>query len=124
MDHETYYFDLKSANQIGHVNIVKEYTARTDLNLEDMSPASWHKYVEKLAQDNNEFHKFWQRLYRKGPAYLQHCDQKCQKKRLCGLLTSQSQLTKIPKVCANLWPDKLYENKLWRLPSWLYNWDL
>ena len=115
--------DLTLANQKGHVNIVKEYGARTDLKLEDMSPESWHQYVEKLAQDNNEFQKFWERLYRKGPAYHQHCDDKCQKKRLCDLLTSQSQLTKIPKVCTNLWPPKVYQSNLWRIPTWLYIWE-
>ena len=118
MDHETFYFDMKKANLKGHVNITKEYSARNDLNLEDMSPESWHQYVQNLATNTTEFQNFWHRIYRYGPASQQTCNQSCKKQRLCDLLTSESQLISTPQVCKNLWPKKRVKALSWLSWNW------
>ena len=81
LDHETYYFDLKLANRHGQIDIIREYSARKDLKLNDMSPDSWHQYVRKLAQNDSEFQEFKRRYYRSGPANSRPCNTACKKKQ-------------------------------------------
>jgi hypothetical protein len=60
VDHQTYYLDLKTANRLGHVNMTLEYSAKADLDLEDMSPESWANYVKYLSVDEMAFTQFRQ----------------------------------------------------------------
>ena len=84
--------------------MVKEYSAKHDLGLEDMSPTSWHSYVKRLSRNQTEFDTFRQHYYRNGPAEAHHpChDRKCKENLLCSLLTSEAQLVNQPQVCKEL----------------------
>lgn len=94
--------DLERSNKEGHMVISKLYGAKTDLQLEDMSPKSWHEYVVKMGHNQGMFEQFWEHYFRKGPSVNDSCDAKCKEDILCGLLTSESQLIKKPHVCEAL----------------------
>lgn len=115
INHETYYFELDQANKDGFINVTKEYNARIDLNLDDMSPKSWHEYVKHLAKDENAFQQFRKHYYRSGPALKPTCNTHCKKNLLCDLLTSEAQLTEKPQVCQEL---PIKDNISW----WFYSW--
>ena len=64
LDHLTYMTDLEEINRKAEnvdshgvqnykINMTLEYGAKSDLELEDMSPMSWWKYVKKLARSSS-----------------------------------------------------------------------
>ena len=121
VDHKTYVLNLDEANKKNYVNITMEYSAKTDLNLTDLSPASWKKYVEILSRNEAEYDIFRKHLYRNGPAVHKKCNEKCKENLLCDLFTSEAQLVRKPRACEHLKPREVLEKQedTW----WSYLWS-
>ena len=94
LDHQTYYVDLEHENKVDQnatLNYTLEYSAKSDLGMEDMSPLSWSQYVNDLVVNKDEWSKFYKRYTRYGPYSSQHpCDETCKENILCRLLTFDS----------------------------------
>merc|ERR1712013_196291 len=68
LDTETFVFDLPSANAAGPdvlPNWYKIYSAREDLEMENLFPAEWNRVVHRLANEE-DFYKKWLKYYNKG----------------------------------------------------------
>lgn len=59
MDHDTYFLNLTETNIKNKAVWEKEYSARSDLNLTDLSPQSWNEYINRMAADPNVFQSFY-----------------------------------------------------------------
>lgn len=93
IDHHTFSLDLTQANLDDNNKSLKytlEYSALRSLNLEDMSPTSWNKYVNKLVENDEAWALFYKRYSRNGPATDAACDSECKKNTLCRLVTFDS----------------------------------
>jgi len=70
LDTETFVFDLPSANAAGPdvlPNWYKIYSAREDLEMENLFPAEWDRVVHRLANEE-DFYEKWLKYYNKdGP---------------------------------------------------------
>jgi len=70
LDTETYVFDLPSANAAGQdvlPNWYKIYSAKQDLEMENLFPAEWDKLVRRLANEE-DFYEKWVKYFNKdGP---------------------------------------------------------
>ena len=99
VDHQTYFLDLKKANDIGQANLQLEYSVKEDLLLSDLSPDSWYKYVKRLNVEPQLYNQFRKHYYRNGPELEVPCDTSCKEKLLCSLLTSEAQLVTKPEWC-------------------------
>ena len=93
LDHQTYYVDLTEANRDNRTTSLDfrlEYSALSSLGLQDLSPASWGRYVETLATNDTEWQAFYQRYSRGGEFSSRACDGDCRLDIVCRLVTFQS----------------------------------
>ncbi|XP_003738497.1 sphingomyelin phosphodiesterase [Galendromus occidentalis] len=85
-DHETYILNLTDANLNDRGIWFKEYSARADLNLTALSPAEWNNYVNRMAQQPEEFESFYTRFLHSSDQDFP-CDQRCARRQLCRMKT-------------------------------------
>eukprot|EP00095_Tigriopus_kingsejongensis_P003756 maker-scaffold911_size81771-snap-gene-0.23 protein:Tk03756 transcript:maker-scaffold911_size81771-snap-gene-0.23-mRNA-1 annotation:"hypothetical protein TcasGA2_TC005858" len=90
LDHSTSIFDLQASIHSFRLVHIREYSAKTDFKLADLSPKSWQDLVIRMANDESLFKTFLGYHYRFGPALAQSCDISCKKQLLCRLLTGAS----------------------------------
>ena len=90
LDTETFVFDLSSANEAGEELLptwYKIYSAREDLQMENLFPAEWDKVVRRLAEEE-DFYGKWIKYYNKdGPG---GSDIGSRRSILCDLVTSSN----------------------------------
>ena len=62
IDHETYIFNLETANVLGpsiHPSYFKYYTAKKDLEMENLFPEDYDKLARRMASDNAFYDKYF-----------------------------------------------------------------
>lgn len=62
LDYDIYYVDLALSNSMNSLQVKKLYNARTDLELPDLSPLSWHQLAIRMQTDDVLFQKFYRFL--------------------------------------------------------------
>ena len=91
VDHQTYFYDLEATLAQNRLVSRYEYSAVRSLDLDDLSPKSWHEYVLRLASDRSAFDEYRSRYYRFGPVTESvNCGTSCRKQLLCNLVTAES----------------------------------
>ena len=95
LDHETYYFNLDELNAESEHNIKykMEYSAKSSLEMKDLTPESWSQYVNELVVDDSKWEEFHQHYTRHGPASQKKsslCSGKCKQEIICRLVTFDS----------------------------------
>jgi hypothetical protein len=62
LDHETYIFNIETANVLGpdhRPSYFKYYTARKDLEMESLFPADYDKLARRMASDDTFYSKYF-----------------------------------------------------------------
>ncbi|XP_046373971.2 sphingomyelin phosphodiesterase A-like [Haliotis rufescens] len=62
-DYDQYYIDLTKANAEGVATLQMSYSARSEYNLPDLSPQSYHSLVHRLATDRSLFDRYMRNKY-------------------------------------------------------------
>ncbi|CAF0818783.1 unnamed protein product [Brachionus calyciflorus] len=87
LDYDTYYMNLSDANRDDGNNYpkwIKEYSAKEDLNLNDLTPLDYQDLIMRLENDEKLFEKFF-KFYYKSNDQRPRCDSKCKKSFICKL---------------------------------------
>jgi len=83
-DWTTYHMHLPDANKKGKIEWKYLYSAKSSYSIEDATPASMLKLVNKLKTDDKLFKTLYH--YQKGGASMGSCEGKCKKEFICLLL--------------------------------------
>lgn len=106
LDLETYFVNLTLANERSpshELQFQLSYSAKRDLNMSDLTPASWHKLVLNLIQDDKLFHRYESIMSNQADG-ISHCRNFiCKADLLCRLITGQAHDT---TICQKLLNDK------------------
>ena len=90
LDHRTYVMDLEVANN--HPDKDPEfyllYSAKSEYNMPDLSPTSWHNLVNDLQRNKTLFDIFYKN-YNSGSSEIP-CDPVCRRRLICRLVSSRS----------------------------------
>uniref|UniRef100_A0AAR5Q9V9 Sphingomyelin phosphodiesterase n=1 Tax=Dendroctonus ponderosae TaxID=77166 RepID=A0AAR5Q9V9_DENPD len=90
LEHETWTFDLDTANLPGNEpNWFKSYSATDEFQLNSLRPNEWNNLIERMIQDDELFHRFYRNYYRHSPT-APPCDSKCKLQILCDLKSAKS----------------------------------
>ncbi|KAF7278427.1 hypothetical protein GWI33_008461 [Rhynchophorus ferrugineus] len=99
IDHETWTFDLQSANDEGNEpNWFKLYSAKEEYEMNSLRPKEWDLLINKMKVNDNLFKRFYRNYYRDSPT-MPLCDTDCQNQILCSLKCAKSHSK--TQLCAN-----------------------
>ncbi|KAH1019185.1 hypothetical protein HUJ04_009039 [Dendroctonus ponderosae] len=67
LEHETWTFDLDTANLPGNEpNWFKSYSATDEFQLNSLRPNEWNNLIERMIQDDELFHRFYRKVSKEG----------------------------------------------------------
>ena len=101
LDHQTFIMDIEEANKFPgrEPDWPLLYSARTEYNMEDLSPASWQVVIHRLQTDKIFFNTFFKN-YHGGLSNVKPCDPNCRRRLICNLVSSRSHQTE--ETCRNI----------------------
>ena len=83
LDYDQYYLNLDKANAAGVMQWELEYSAKSYLDLDDLTPTSWNKLHKRFLDDDSAFQKFAQINYVQYD--MSNCSGSCKATMVCGL---------------------------------------
>lgn len=95
LDHETYYMNLTQANldrDSKPIEYLWSYSAQKAFQMNDLTPAEWHKLVLNMKKDDSIFQKFYKFFFNRS-SYLPNIacyGRTCKYNILCRLITAKS----------------------------------
>lgn len=90
VDYTTHYMDLLSTNAFDQPRWVELYSAKSAYNLPDLSPQTWHKWVNRLVWSGDAFQTHYRNLHRNSQFFRQCSDKECKRERLCTIVTADT----------------------------------
>ncbi|KAL7643927.1 UNVERIFIED_CONTAM: hypothetical protein RMT77_005936 [Armadillidium vulgare] len=87
LDYDTYVMNLTHANIFDDPQWYKLYSAKKDLELPDLLPASWDNFTKRLARDPGLFYKYYRyQMQDSDPALRNGCDRDCRSQTICTIV--------------------------------------
>ena len=86
LDYHTYYADIEEANVIGDETKMpwrKEYSAKEEYQLDDMSARSWADFANRMQTDHDLFMKYQTNVFVNYSPEMEPCGLACRRHRVC-----------------------------------------
>lgn len=92
LDHYTMIMNLTASNMYNRTILLKEYQAKSALQMENLFPADWDNLIQRLQNDldgplMDSVYTFYTKSYANGT----RCDHYCRRGLLCNFKTARAQ---------------------------------